>query len=234
VLKEIEVEASYHYHPDHLGSVSVVSNHKGEPYERVEYLPFGEVWIEENDPATSYIPFRFTSKELDRETGLYYYEPKTSRWMSADPAGWELVNPMGSNGKPKAGYSVIEATNWYAYVSNNPVKYLDPTGMQEINTDDTPEPDGYNVYSVTGGTYKGAQWDNEDYKSGPEAGLGYYASVLDDEGNWHNYGHLDEDSVENNGLSVGDEVESGDYLGRISEDEESGGIQQDLIYIMKS
>jgi len=100
----------------------------------VEYLPFGEVWIEENDPASSYIPFRFTSKELDRETGLYYYgaryyESRASLWMSADPAGWELVNPMGSNGKPKASYSVIEATNWYAYVSNNSVKYVDPTGM---------------------------------------------------------------------------------------------------------
>ena len=97
----------------------------------MEYLPFGEVWIEENDPATSYIPFRFTSKELDRETGLYYYgaryyESRASRWMSADPAGWELVNPN------RTGYSVIEATNWYAYVSNNPVKYVDPMGEELI------------------------------------------------------------------------------------------------------
>jgi len=103
----------------------------------VEYLPFGEVWIEETDPATGYIPFRFTSKELDEETGLYYhgaryYEPTISRWMSADPAGWELINPMERDDeggwKPKAGYSIIEAVNWYAYVSHNPVKYVDPTG----------------------------------------------------------------------------------------------------------
>jgi len=120
---------TYYYHPDHLGSVSVVSNHKGVPYERVEYLPFGEVWIEDVDAATRYIPFRFTSKELDRETGLYYYgaryyEPKVSRWMSADPAGFALINPN------RGGYSVIEATNWYAYVSNNPVKYVDPEGEE--------------------------------------------------------------------------------------------------------
>ena len=135
LLKELEEEVTYLYHPDHLGSVSVVSNHRGLPYERVEYLPFGEVWIEETDPATGYIPFRFTSKELDEETGLYYhgaryYEPTISRWMSADPAGWELINPMGSDGKPKASYSIVEAANWYAYVSHNPVIYVDPTGME--------------------------------------------------------------------------------------------------------
>ena len=137
LLKELGEEETYYYHPDHLGSVSVVSNHRGEPYERVEYLPFGEMWIEETDPATSYIPFRFTSKEYDEETGLYYYgaryyEPRLSRWMSADPAGWELINPMDEDGEPRAGYSVIEAANWYAYTSNNPVKYVDPTGMWEI------------------------------------------------------------------------------------------------------
>jgi len=98
---------NYYYHPDHLGSVSVVSNHRGEPYEKVEYLPFGEVWIEDVDSATRYIPFRFTSKELNRETGLYYYgaryyEPKVSRWMSADPAGFALINPMRrAAGRPR-------------------------------------------------------------------------------------------------------------------------------------
>ena len=136
LLKELGEEETYYYHPDHLGSVSVVSNHRGEPYERVEYLPFGELWIEETDPATSYIPFRFTSKEYDEETGLYYhgaryYEPRLSRWMSADPAGFALINPMDEDGKPRAGYSVIEATNWYSYVSNNPVLYVDPTGEEQ-------------------------------------------------------------------------------------------------------
>jgi len=141
LLKELGEEATYYYHPDHLGSVSVVSNHRGEPYERVEYLPFGEIWIEETDPATGYIPFRFTSKELDEETGLYYYgaryyEPATSRWMSPDPAGFGLINPMEPDSEggwqPKQSYSIIEAVNWYSYVSNNPVKYVDPTGDQQI------------------------------------------------------------------------------------------------------
>ena len=164
MLKGIGEGATYFYHPDHLGSVSVVSNHQGVPYERVEYLPFGEVWIEDVDPATSYIPFRFTSKELDRETGLYYYgaryyEPKVSRWMSADPAGFALINPMEPDEKggwqAKASYSVIEAVNWYAYVSNNPVKYVDPTGMWIDNGDGTfTAEEGDTLYGLYGDNWR--------------------------------------------------------------------------------
>jgi len=82
------------------------------------------------------LSWHFTSKELDEETGLYYYgaryyEPATSRWISPDPAGFELINPMDEDGELRADYSVIEALNWYAYVSNNPVKYVDPAGMEK-------------------------------------------------------------------------------------------------------
>jgi len=41
------------------------------------------------------------------------------------------MEPDGEGGwKAKQSYSIIEAVNWYAYVSNNPVKYVDPTGME--------------------------------------------------------------------------------------------------------
>ena len=57
---------TYYYHPDHLGSVHSVSDAEGNPYERIEYTPFGEMWIEIREDANTkdlnYIPYRFTSK----------------------------------------------------------------------------------------------------------------------------------------------------------------------------
>lgn len=76
--------------------------------------------------------YQFTAKEYDEETGLYYMSarymnPKTSRWVSSDPKGWELINPN------KKQYNIIEAQNPYSYVGNNPVKYNDLTGNNLVN-----------------------------------------------------------------------------------------------------
>ena len=77
------------------------------------------------------VRFRFTGKEWDEETKLYYMSaryqnPMTSRWMSADPAGAGLVDPMRDN------FKLISGLNWYAYTENNPVNYTDPTGLDPI------------------------------------------------------------------------------------------------------
>ena len=63
----------YYYHADHLQSAQFITNAKGEKYEHIEYTPYGELWIEETAPGVDKLPFRFTGKELDTETGLYYY-----------------------------------------------------------------------------------------------------------------------------------------------------------------
>jgi RHS repeat-associated protein len=68
-----------------------VTDANGEVSQHVEYVPFGEVFIEElSSSAKLNTPFLFNSKELDEETGLYYYgaryyDPKTSLWLSTDP-----------------------------------------------------------------------------------------------------------------------------------------------------
>ena len=227
LLKELGEEATYYYHPDHLGSVSVVSNHRGEPYERVEYLPFGEIWIEETDPATGYIPFRFTAKELDEETGLYYYgaryyEPATSRWMSPDPAGFGLINPMGSDGELRANYSVIEALNWYSYVSNNPVKYVDPTGAELMKPVVVRQSDSRWRESFLGGTKSYDDSDQTIRNTVGEWGCKFVAGVsvglaLADDSNYGRWG------------KASDMLEAVNKEGNFSFDENSkGGIDVNL------
>ena len=84
------------------------TDYRGEEYERIEYTPYGELWIEKVKSGVDRMPFRFTGKELDEETGLYYYgarylDPKTSRWLSADPAMGEYIPRARSVNKLSGG-----------------------------------------------------------------------------------------------------------------------------------
>ncbi|EMB28848.1 RHS repeat-associated core domain-containing protein [Treponema denticola MYR-T] len=133
---------SYYYHSDHLGSAQFVTDWKGRQYEHIEYTPYGELWIEEVAAGLDKLPFRFTGKELDEETGLYYYgarylDPKYSRWLSGDPALNDYIPkaPIDDEAKkhnenlPGMGgiYNTINL-HVYHYAGNNPVKYIDPDG----------------------------------------------------------------------------------------------------------
>ncbi len=95
-------------------------------------------------------PARFTAKELDSETALYYFgarylDPRTSRWISSDPAleSYVPVAPVDDEAKkhnkslPGMG-GVFNAVNLntYHYGGNNPMKYNDPTGMEDEPTTD--------------------------------------------------------------------------------------------------
>ena len=110
-------EYSYYIHSDHLGSTSYITDSDGEVSQHVEYVPFGEVFIEElSSSAKLNTPYLFNGKELDEETGLYhygarYYDPRTSLWLSTDPL--ELKYPNIST---------------YTYCANNPIKFIDPNG----------------------------------------------------------------------------------------------------------
>ncbi|WP_252722888.1 RHS repeat domain-containing protein [Treponema pedis] len=135
-------EKRYYYHSDHLGSAQFVTDWRGKQYEHIEYTPYGELWVEETAPGIDKLPFRFTGKELDEETGLYYYgarylDPKYSRWLSGDPALGEYIPkaPIDDEAKkhnenlPGMGgiYNTVNL-HVYHYAGNNPVKYIDPDG----------------------------------------------------------------------------------------------------------
>ncbi len=49
----------YYYHPDHLGSTTLITDEEGNVEEETSYLPFGEVFEGGNDR------FTYTGKELD-------------------------------------------------------------------------------------------------------------------------------------------------------------------------
>ena len=132
-------EKRYYYHSDHLGSAQFVTDWRGRQYEHIEYTPYGELWIEEVAAGLDKLPFRFTGKEMDEETGLYYYgarylDPKYSRWLSGDPALGEYMS--GSSVGEGGIYNTVNF-NVYHYGSNNPIKYTDPTGMWIDNGDGT-------------------------------------------------------------------------------------------------
>ena len=62
------------------------------------------------------MPYLFNGKELDTETGLYYYgaryyDPKVSIFLNVDPL-------------------VEETRTSYTYTNNNPIMLIDPTGMK--------------------------------------------------------------------------------------------------------
>ena len=131
---------TYYYHTDHLSSSNVVTDADGEVYEHMEYTPYGEKWILDQNDNSKYdmIPYRFTAKEYDEETGLYYMSaryqnPEAGRWVSSDPAGFQLIKAMEQDRdgtyKLRSQFSIIESMNPYSYCENNPVRYTDPTGM---------------------------------------------------------------------------------------------------------
>ena len=123
----------FYYHPDHLGSSSYITNLDGEVVQHIEYVPFGEVFVEERNNIWN-TPYLFNAKEFDDETGLYYYgaryyEPRLSLWMACDSETELYPNICG-----------------YAYCLNNPVKFKDPDGNHvEVTLNEE------NKYIVTGG-----------------------------------------------------------------------------------
>jgi len=110
----------YFYHPDHVGNTTYVTDADGEVFQHIEYLPFGETFIEEHHNPNQ-VHYLFNAKEQDEETGLYYfgaryYDTRTQVWQSAD------IDPQNYPG-------------WspYQYTFQNPVNYTDPDGR---NPDD--------------------------------------------------------------------------------------------------
>ena len=107
----------YYYHPDYLGHNEYITDITGRPYQYFHYSAFGESLIEKNKNYGQFSsPYRFNGKELDPETGNYYYgaryyNPVWGIWLGVDP--------------------LAEQRSWvspYNFVQNNPLNRIDPDG----------------------------------------------------------------------------------------------------------
>jgi RHS repeat-associated protein len=101
-----------YYEQDGLGSVTSLTNSTGSVTQTYAYDSFGNQTASSGS-LTNF--FRYTGREFDTETGLYYYraryyDPMTGRFLSEDPIHF------------KAG------VNFYSYVNNNSVLLSDPVG----------------------------------------------------------------------------------------------------------
>ena len=116
-------EAVVKYHlGDHLGSSHIViggatAATANEFMNREEYSPYGETSF----GSFARKRYRFTGKEQDEESGLYYhgaryYAPWLCRWVSCDPAG------------------KLDHLNLYVYTRNNPQNHIDKSGRGTEST----------------------------------------------------------------------------------------------------
>ncbi len=112
---------------NHLGSASLELDDQARVVSYEEYTPYGSTAYQAVRSQTQTPKrYRFTGKERDEESGLYYhgaryYAPWIGRWVSADPIGLEGGGNL---------YAYVSGGNLYAYVSGNPVILTDPSGTQ--------------------------------------------------------------------------------------------------------
>jgi len=114
----------YYYHGNHLGSTAFVTDQTQTIVQGFLYAPFGEITNEYNNSfGSSVLPkYSFNAKELDEETGFYYYEARY------------YAPPMfTSRDRLFEKYPFMSP---YGYCMNNPIKYIDPSGDSVIITGD--------------------------------------------------------------------------------------------------
>ncbi len=103
------------YLTDLLGSVRVITDKSANVLDQITFDSYGNI-VSETSPSNG-DRFKFTGREWDSETGLYYfraryYNPAIGRFINNDPAGFGAGD-----------------ANLYRYVNNDPIDATDASGL---------------------------------------------------------------------------------------------------------
>ena len=112
-------EETFFYHSDHLGSTSYITDQDGNITQYTAYLPYGELLVDEHSSSED-LPYKFNGKELDEETGLYYYG---ARYMQPVASIWYGVDKL---------FEKYPCVSPYTYCVDNPLTLIDPDGKVVI------------------------------------------------------------------------------------------------------
>ena len=108
---------TYWQHPDHLGSASWVTDTNGTAWQHLQYMPWGEPFVDLRNENDGYeTRYTFSGKERDEETGFSYFG---ARHYNSSLSIWLSVDPMSDK---------YPSMSPYAYCANNPAVLKDPNG----------------------------------------------------------------------------------------------------------
>ncbi len=117
-LSDSSIDGIQYFHPNHVGSIKLITDKDGNRVGEYFYSPYGEIQSGFSS-GTDISKYKYTGQQEDASTGLYYYkarfyDPGVGRFLTADSV---LPN-----------FADTQAFNRYMYVEGNPVNHNDPSG----------------------------------------------------------------------------------------------------------
>jgi RHS repeat-associated protein len=111
---------------NHLGPAMLELDKFGAVISYEEYHPYGTSAYRATNGSVevSARRYRYTGKERDEETGLYYHG---ARYYACWLARWTAADPVG----------MVDGVNLYRAMRNNPIKFIDPSGNDPALPNDT-------------------------------------------------------------------------------------------------